>query len=157
MLCHTHLVDNETWRWVWTGLAVFLSVAEIFTAGFFLLPFGIGAAAAALLAWLGIGLVLQWLTFIVISIVALVGLQRFIRKQDRDQLQDIGANRYLRRQAVVLETVDPIQGTGRVRVESEEWRAVTEGETIPAGVQVIVTGVRGSRLVVSSADDLERA
>ncbi|MDP8958291.1 MAG: NfeD family protein [Actinomycetota bacterium] len=149
-------MDSELWRWFWTGLAVFLSIAEIFTAGFFLLPFGIGAAAAALLAWLGIGLLLQWLAFIVVSIVALVGLQRFIRRQDRTDLQDIGANRYLRRGAFVLETIDPLSGSGRVRVEAEEWRAVSDGQVIPAGTSVVVTGVRGSRLVVAEADQVER-
>ncbi len=40
-------VENETWRWLWTGLAVVMGIGEIFTAGFFLLPFAIGAAAAA--------------------------------------------------------------------------------------------------------------
>lgn len=142
-------MDAELWRWVWVGLAVFLSIAEIFTAGFFLLPFGIGAAAAALLAWLNAALVVQWLVFIVVSVVALWGLQRFVRRQDVTDLLNIGANRYLQRQAVVLETVDPRAGTGRVRVETEEWRATSEGELIEAGSDVVVTGVQGARLVVT--------
>lgn len=144
-------MDNELWRWVWTGLAVLLSVAEIFTAGFFLLPFGIGAAAAALLAWVGVGLVLQWLAFIAVSIVALVGLQRFVRSQDLAEALDVGANRYLRKRAVVLERIDPVAGTGRVRVETEEWRATSEDAVIEPGAQVVVTGVLGARLVVSEA------
>lgn len=146
-------MDNETWRWVWTGLAVFLSVAEIFTAGFFLLPFGIGAAAAALLAWLQVGLVPQWLAFIAVSLVALVGLQRVIRSQDRTSLLDIGANRYLNKRAMVLETVDPKAGTGRVRVETEEWRATSRGEVIATQTEVTVTGVQGARLVVTTAGE----
>ena len=53
--------ENETWRWVWTVGAVVLASAEIFTAGFFLLPFGFGAGAAAILAWINSPLVVQWL------------------------------------------------------------------------------------------------
>ncbi len=75
-------MQPEMWRWFWTGLAVILSVAEIFTAGFFMLPFGIGAGAAAVLAWVGAHVLVQWLAFLVISVASLVGLQRFVRRQD---------------------------------------------------------------------------
>ena len=37
-----------SWFWFWVILAVILFVGEIFTAGFFLLPFSLGAVAAAL-------------------------------------------------------------------------------------------------------------
>ena len=40
-------VDNEVWRWLWTIFAVVMGIGEIFTAGFFLLPFAIGAGAGA--------------------------------------------------------------------------------------------------------------
>ena len=64
-------MENETWRWLWTGLAVVMGIGEIFTAGFFLLPFAIGAAAAAILAWLGVALLPQWLVFFGVSTVCL--------------------------------------------------------------------------------------
>ena len=38
------------WIWFWVILAAVLVVGEIFTAGFFLLPFGVGAMVAALVA-----------------------------------------------------------------------------------------------------------
>ena len=44
-------VDNEVWRWLWTIFAIVMAVGELFTAGFFLLPFAVGAGAAAILAW----------------------------------------------------------------------------------------------------------
>jgi hypothetical protein len=33
-----------SWTWFWVILSALLVVGEIFTAGFFILPFGIGAA-----------------------------------------------------------------------------------------------------------------
>ncbi len=57
----------ETWFWVWLVAAVVLSVAEIFTAGFFMLPFGIGAAVAAALAYFGLSVAWQWAAFIGVS------------------------------------------------------------------------------------------
>ena len=58
------------WFWIfWTILGAILIVAEIFTSGFVLLWFGIGALAAALLGLVGIdSLALQFLVFAAVSI-----------------------------------------------------------------------------------------
>ena len=141
-------MDNEIWRWLWTGLTVVLAVGEIFTAGFFLLPFAVGGAFAAILAWLNVAIGWQWIAFFVVSVGTLLYLQRFIKKQDIADTKSIGANRYLNMQAIVLEQVDPALATGRVRVESEEWRATSDGEIIEPGTRVTITEVRGTRLVV---------
>lgn len=144
-------VDNETWRWLWTGFALVMGIGEIFTAGFFLLPFAIGAAAAALLAWLGVALLPQWLVFFGVSMFALMYLRRFITRQDQMDQPAVGANRWINAKGVVLESIDPIASIGMVRILGEEWRATSDGP-IPAGAQVIVTEVRGARLVVSPVD-----
>lgn len=143
-------VNNETWRWVWTLFALGMGIGEIFTAGFFLLPFAIGAAAAAVLAWLGVALAAQWLVFFGVSAIAFAYLRKFIDRQD-DQIQPrIGANRWLEARGVVLQDIDPHAGTGMARIDTEEWRAISEdGTPIAAGTRVIVTDVQGSRLVVS--------
>ena len=67
------------WYWVlWFILGAILVVAEIFTSGFVLLWFGVGALAAALAAFLGLGsLALQFLIFAGISI-ALTAASRTI-------------------------------------------------------------------------------
>lgn len=141
--------DNEVWRWIWTGLALFMGIGEIFTAGFFLLPFAVGGVAAAVLAWLGVHILVQWVAFLLISIASLFYLQRFIRRQDSLEQPRVGANRYVGARAIVLDDIDPVTNVGRVRVETEEWRATTDGELIPSGTTVTVTGVRGARLVVA--------
>lgn len=136
------------WAWLWTGLAFVMAIGEIFTAGFFLLPFAIGAIAAALLGWLGVSVLAQWIVFFVVSIASLFYLQRFIRRQDEGDQPAIGANRYSNAQAVVLERIDPVAGTGLVRVNTEKWRATSAGETIESGTPVRVTEITGARLVV---------
>lgn len=144
-------VDNETWRWLWTGLAVVMAIGEIFTAGFFLLPFAIGAGAAAVLAWIGVAVLPQWLVFFGVSLFAFVYLRRFIKRQDAMTPAPVGANRWANSVGVVLEEIDPITATGLVRVGAEQWRA-TSDTPIPAGTKVVVKEVRGVRLVVSPID-----
>ena len=145
-------MDNEVWRWIWLGAAGFLAVAEIFTAGFFLLPFAVGAAVAFILAFVEVPLSVQWVAFIVVSLISLWGLQRFVRHEDEDH-PAVGANRFVGMSALVLESIDNKHGTGSVRMETEQWRATSElNAVIEVGTEVTVTGVVGSRLIVEPAD-----
>src|SRR5215210_7137470 len=62
---------DTSWAWLlWTVLGVILIVAEIFTPGFVLLWFGIGALAAAFASLVGLSsLPLQFLIFAIVSTV----------------------------------------------------------------------------------------
>jgi membrane protein implicated in regulation of membrane protease activity len=55
---------NTIWMWGWAAMAIIFLIAELFTTGFFLVCFGIGAAAAALLAYLGVDPFMQVIAFI---------------------------------------------------------------------------------------------
>jgi membrane protein implicated in regulation of membrane protease activity len=145
-------VDVELWRWLWTIFAVVMAIGEIFTAGFFLLPFAIGAAAAAILAWAGAAVLAQWLVFFGVSVFALAYLRRFITRQDESDQPKVGANRWVGTEGIVLEAVDPASGSGMVKIESEEWRA-TAPQAIAAGSRVVVMEVRGARLVVEPLEE----
>lgn len=146
-------VDNEIWRWMWTIFAVVMAIGEIFTAGFFLLPFAIGAGAAAVLAWAGAGVLAQWLVFFGVSVVALAYLRRFITRQDEAAQPKVGANRWVGEIGQVLQTIDPHTDTGMVRILQEEWRA-SAPQKIEKGTRVVVTAVQGTRLVVEPIEQV---
>ncbi len=140
--------DIETWRWVWLGATVVLGVGEMVTAGFFMLPFAIGAAAACLLAFFGVAVWIQLVTFLVVSVLALVAMRRFAQR-DTEPNFAVGSRRYVNAAATVIETIDRSAGTGRVRMETEQWGATTDLDAILApGTEVRVVDVRGARLVV---------
>ena len=140
--------ENAVWRWVWTVGALVLGLSEIFTAGFFLLPFGIGAAAAAALAWIGSPLIVQWFAMLGVSAATLVYFQRFARRRSEGPHEPVGVDRLIGQTAVVLVPVDPHKATGIVRVETEQWRATTAGEVLKKNTVVEVVEIRGTRLVV---------
>ena len=140
-------MDNDTWRWMWTFFALAMGIGEIFTAGFFLLPFAIGAAAAAILAWFDITIIAQWLVFFGVSAFSFAYLRRYIGRQDEGEQPRVGANRWTGAEGVVLETIDPVTGTGMVRILNEEWRATAMGR-VETGARVMVSEVKGTRLVV---------
>jgi membrane protein implicated in regulation of membrane protease activity len=145
-------VDSDIWRWLWTIFAVVLGIGEMFTAGFFLLPFAIGGAAAAVLAWIDTPVIAQWLVFFGVSTISLVYLRRFIGRQDEGVQPRVGANRWVGSEGVVLQGIDPHTGAGMVRILNEEWRATAMGK-IPAGSKIVVTEVHGARLIVEQLQD----
>ena len=146
------IMDNELWRWVWVGMALVMGLGEIVTAGFFLLPFGIGAALAAIAAWTGLHGAVQWVLFFGGTGISMLFVLRYMRAQDQEDGLLIGPSRYVGMHAVVLEKVDISANTGRIRVEAEEWRAITDGDPIPESVTVEVIELRGTRLVVAEVE-----
>ncbi|MCF6154775.1 MAG: NfeD family protein [Candidatus Brocadia sp.] len=139
---------TQIW-WIWMSIAAAFIIGEIFTPGFFLLWFGIGAAVAGILAILGFGMGWQWGAFLLIASVLFAISRRFAERFTKKQPLGIGANRYIGEKGVVLEEIDTIKNTGLVRIRNENWRADSDtGEIIPVGKKVEVIKVVGTHLVV---------
>jgi membrane protein implicated in regulation of membrane protease activity len=147
-------MEIKMW-WIWMILAAACIIGEIFTAGFFLLWFGIGALVAGLLALLNLGAVWQWGAFIVISGVLFALSRKFSDRFTGKQPTGVGADRTVGRKGLVLETIDHIKNTGRVRLDKEEWRAESDtGEKIPKGSTIEVTRLDGVHLVVKKIEEV---
>lgn len=136
------------------AVAALLVVGEVFTAGFFLLWFGIAAAIAGIAAMLGLNAGWQWGIFVILS-AALFGTSRkFAERFTKQQPPGIGADRFVGRQGVVLEEIDNIKNTGRVRIDKEEWRADSAGgDVIPKGTIIVVTRLDGTHAVVQTVKE----
>ncbi len=136
--------------WLWFGVAALLLIAELVTAGFFVFWFGVGAVVAGIVALCGLGPVWQWLAFVLVSGVLVAYSRRFAERFSGQQPPGIGADRMLGRTGMVLEAIDGAKDEGRVRVDSEEWRARSEGgAVIPAESRVTVLRVEGTHLIVA--------
>ena len=134
---------------IWFILAAIFIVGEIFTAGFFILWFGVGAAAAGVLALLGLGPIWQWLAFVVISGILVAVSRKFANRVTKEQPPGIGADRFVGMVGMVLEDINNLNNTGRVRMNKEEWRAESENdEIIPKDTKVKVIKVDGTHLIV---------
>jgi len=147
--------DPEGWRWVWLGAAVLFGLGEIASPGsFFLAPFAIGAAVAAVLAFADVSVVVEWTAFVVISIACLLALRPLARRLDEAGTTDgVGSRRLIGRTGFVLEAI-PAGDLGVVRVEREEWRAMSEdARPLEAGLRVVITQVEGTKVVVTPAKE----
>ena len=139
----------ENYWWIWFALAAIFIIIEVFTAGFFILWFGVGAAVAGVLALLGLGPAWQWGVFVVVSAALFAGSRRFAERFSKKQPPGIGADRLIGKRGIVFEAIDNVGNTGRVRIDNEEWRANGDAdEAIPEGARVEVVRLEGTHLVV---------
>src|SRR3972149_6503454 len=98
-------MSNEAWLWFWIGAAVFLGIAEIFTAGFFMLPFAVGAVAAAGFAYADVGEIIQLSVSLGVWVAALIVGRRAARRGATGGTA-VGASRFVGQRARVLEHID---------------------------------------------------
>lgn len=146
----------ENYIWIfWTILGALLIVAEIFTTGFVLLWFGIGALAAALAALAGVSSIpVQFLIFAIVSI-ALTAASRtifvnyFSRERTGGDLKS-GMEALPGKVGTVVSSSRGALHEGAVKVYGSTWTAfpVDGEEPLEAGDRVVVERVQGASIYV---------
>lgn len=147
----------ETWRWLWVIAAFLFAIGELTSPGsFFLLPFAIGALVAAVLAFADVGVGIEWLAFLAVSVATLVAFRPLARRLDLlDDDTGIGSRRLIGQTATVLQAIPGRGELGLVRVHREEWRAESmDGSAIPTGAAVRVADIEGTRVIVSQVGEI---
>jgi membrane protein implicated in regulation of membrane protease activity len=139
----------------WLIMFVIFLVAEILTLGLTTIWFAGGAMVAFLLAILDVGLPIQIIAFLVVSIVLLIltrpiALRFFNQKREKTNVDSL-----IGQKAVVFEKIDSLHGVGRVELNGMEWSAKTEdvGVVIEQGEIVVVQAIQGVKLIVKKEED----
>jgi len=150
----------ENYLWIfWAILGTVLIVAEVFTTGFVLLWFGIGALAAGLAGLLGVhSIILQFLIFAVVSI-GLTAASRtifvnyFSREKSGGDLKT-GVEALPGKLGTVVSSSRGSMNEGAVKVFGSTWTAYPDDgeELLEAGDRVEVTRVQGASIYVKRVD-----
>ena len=139
--------------WVlWLIAAVIFAVAEVINLSFFLFPFAIGAAGAAVVGIAGGGLALELITFAALTGVSFTVVRPIARRHLTVPPQiRTGTAALVGRTAIVTERIVNDEGVGAVRLDGEVWtaRAYDEDQVIEAGTRVHVMEIRGATALVS--------
>ena len=145
--------------WIlWLILAVVLMVAEIFTLGFFLFWFGVGALAAAVVGFLGLGMGWQFMVFAVVSI-ALTAMSRTIFAKylphADESMTRTGVDAFPGKVGTVTSASQGAMNESAVRVLGSVWTAYPLAGEAPLieGEKVEVVEVRGASLFVRRVRD----
>ncbi|MFJ3310156.1 NfeD family protein [Streptomyces sp. NPDC086549] len=140
--------DIDAWVWWLVGAAA-LGIPLVVTA---MPEFGmlaVGAVAAAVVAGFGLGIVIQVLVFVVVS-VALIAVVRPIAARHSAQRPKLatGVEALKGKQALVLERVDG--SGGRIKLAGEIWsaRSLDTDRAYEAGQEVDVVDIEGATAIV---------
>jgi membrane protein implicated in regulation of membrane protease activity len=137
---------------IWLVAACVLGVGEMHQGGFYLAPFAAGAALAAVLALLGVGVALSAIVFVVASGIVFATLRPVAQRHRRlPPSIRTGAAALVGRPAIVLERIANEEGVGCVKIDGGEvWtaRSYDEHEVIDAGERVEVVEIRGATALV---------
>ena len=136
---------------IWLVVAIVLVILEIMTAGFGVICFAIGAVFSALVAGLGGSITWQIVVFAVVSLLTFVFLRpvviRFLDKKSKDVKTN--ADAVIGRKGVVSERIDSAQHTGRVAIDGDDWKAISEdGSVIEKGAEVKIVKLDSIILIV---------
>ena len=125
--------------YIWLIVAILLVIFEICSATFGAICFALGAGFSALAAGLGANITWQIVIFAVVSMLTFIFLRpiviRFLDKKSKDMKTN--ADALVGRKAIVSERIDAAQHTGRVAIDGDDWKAVSEdGSVIEKGTEV---------------------
>ena len=94
-------------------------------------------------------IVVHLFLFLVFSII-LLALTKPIVKKMKIATEKTNADRLIGMEGIVLEEINPVEGTGQVKVSGQIWSAKGKDQTIISkGETVIVKEIQGVKLVVT--------
>jgi len=138
--------------WIWIIVGIILIIIEILTSvEMDTLYFGIGCIIAAIVAFFGLNLLIQLLSFafsvIILRFTSHVIAGKFLYGSKEETETNIHAIKGKR--GIVTQKIDNLRFTGRVKIGGEYWKAKSyNDEIIEEDSPVIVVGVEGNKVVV---------
>lgn len=140
----------------WLFVIIALVVVELISFGLTTIWFAIGALVSLGLNLAGFGFWPQIIAFIAVSFVALVTTRPLAIKYLKKSKVKTNIDELPGSEAIVLETIDNLKGTGRVLLRGVDWRAITEDNkvVIEKDETVIVEAVSGVKVIVKKKEEL---
>lgn len=137
------------WKF-WLIVAGISFVIESFTVGFLVFWFGVGALLALVSSFFIENIILQSAIFVISSSILIVLTKPLVKKFIKNT-KTVPTNVYsiVGKEGIVLEDIDSIQGTGKVKVKGELWSA-TADTNILKDSKIKVVSVNGVKLKVET-------
>ncbi|MBR1508179.1 MAG: NfeD family protein [Eubacterium sp.] len=140
----------------WIIVAGVALLIEAITTGLTSIWFTIGGFVAAVAAWLGAGLPVQIILFLVVSIALMLLVRPLAKKKVTGEVVPTNADSLIGRKLVVIEEVNNREKTGKAKVGDIDWTLRSlNGTVIPKDSIVVVKEIEGTKLQVVSEAEAE--
>lgn len=134
----------------WIVLLIVFVLGELATIGLTCIWFAAGALAALVMAMAGVNPVVQFLVFLVVSILLLVATRPWARKYVNAKMQRTNADSLIGENIRISERVSNMDQTGMAVVHGQEWtvRTRNDNEIIEPGEEAKILAISGVKLIV---------
>ena len=136
---------------IWLIIAGVCLIAEIFTVGFLIFWFSIGALIAMVVSFFTTNIIIQTAVFIISSTILIFATKPFVKKFSKDE-DSVKTNVYsiIGKTGIVIEEINSIHSKGQIKIAGEVWSAISYNDTIiPKGSEVEILEVKGVKAIVS--------
>lgn len=141
---------------VWLFVAIGFAILEASTIAMVSAWFSIGALVAMIAALFGAGIWVAVGIFLVVSALSLVAFRPIIKKYFNDKVVKTNIDAVIGSMGTVLEPIDNIAATGRVKLGGMEWSARSAtGTPISAGTIIKVERIEGVKVFVRPTEELK--
>lgn len=135
--------------WVWASLFIVTLVVEILTFELVSVWFSIGSLVAFILAICKVGVTIQIVVFLVVSVVLLASLRficvKFLKNsKEKTNLDSLIGTVYPLKSEITEDT------PGEITINGIDWRVVSkDGKPIKVGERVKIVEVKGNKFIVT--------
>ena len=135
---------------MWLTVLVILVIVELATMGLTTIWFAGGALIATVIAALEGPVWLQFICFVVVSLVLLVLTRPVAMRYFNQNREKTNADSLVGKQAIVTLDINNLLGTGQVMLNGMEWsaRSAKDDVKIEVGTVVVVKSISGVKVLV---------
>jgi len=135
---------------IWLIISGFFIILEIITTGFLVFWFAMGALIAMVFSLFIDSIVAQTAIFLITSTILLFATKPFAEKVSNSN-KSVKTNAFSIEGKIgkVIKDIDPIEGTGQIKINGEIWSAKSNNDTyITKDTEVTINKIDGVKAIV---------
>lgn len=136
---------------LWLIASGIFFVGEIFTIGFVLFWFGIGALIAMITSFFVSNVILQTIIFLVSSTILVIFTKPLMNQFTKKDNTPTNVYSFIGKQAIVTEDIENLKSKGQIKISGEIWSASSsnDDENIKKDTKVKIIEVKGVKAIVT--------
>lgn len=139
--------------YVWLIVFIVLTAIEMATFQLVTIWFAVGAVAAFITSLFSTSLEIQLIVFLAVSMLLLILVRPIAGRFLQTKTVKTNVDSLIGDYATVTARIHNQEGFGKAVIRGQEWTAAAEkDDDIEAGSHVVVTGIRGVKLIVEKIE-----
>ena len=134
---------------IWLIFAFLFLIIEVFSVNMITIWFSLGCMFSFVCSLFHLGIIVQFIVFVLISFVGLLFFKNKISKNVNDNIETTNFENIVGKQGIVTTEINNNLGQGRILVDGEDWRAISDDNNIlEVNSHVIVVKMESTKLYV---------